>query len=165
MKKITVIILVVIMLALAAIPAYAKGGSPTGQGNGAGANAGKGSGTCINTASRDFSGMHTGARPAYSARTPYALSGVISSLDNDKATVTVTVVCGNRLAQPYTSQEVILQTTATTRFLLRNSDGSVTPISFEELQVGQNVSSHGTLVGETWTAWRVTSGALLSCLP
>lgn len=145
MKKLTVLTLVVIMLAVSAVPAFAAGGPPSTRGSG--------SGTC--------GGMHNG----YGIRTPYALSGTISAIDSVARTVTVTVACGNRLAKPYIGQAVTLQTTETTRFLLRNEDGTVTPITFDDLAIGQNVSSHGTLVGGVFTAVRITSGALLKCLP
>ncbi len=165
MKKFAIIILVVIMLALAVVPAFAKGGLPAGKGNSAGANTGKGYGKFVNDGHVYFNSVNTGAQIGYSILSPYALSGTISSLDAAAATVTVTTMCGNRLAQPYISQPVTLQTSADTRFLQRNADGSTVAITFEDLVVGQNISSHGTLVEETWTANRVTSGALLNCLP
>ncbi len=145
MKKLTVVTLLVIMLALSAVPAFAKGPVYTNQGTPAG----------------NCGGMQIG----FGVRTPYALSGTISALDGETHTVSVTVACGNRLTQPYIGQDVTLQTSAATRFLLRNADGTVTPITFDDLAVGQNVSSHGTLVDGVWTAVRVTSGAHLNCLP
>lgn len=145
MKKLTVITLLVIMLALSAVPAFAKGPVNANQGTPAG--------SC------------GGVQNSFGVRTPYALSGTISALNGEAHTVTVTVACGNRLAKPYVGQEVTLQTSAATRFLLHNADGTVTPISFDDLAVGQNVSSHGTLVDGVWTAVRVTTGALLNCLP
>jgi len=60
---------------------------------------------------------------------------------------------------------VTLVTGDSTRFLLRNEDGTATQISFDDLGIGQNISSHGTLVNGVWTATRITSGALLTCLP
>jgi hypothetical protein len=145
MKKFSVIALVVVMLALSAVPAFAKGGPP--------ANAGTGTGSCV------------GGQIGIGVRTPYALSGTISALDVNARTVTITLVCGNRLVQPFIGLDVNVQTTDSTRFLLRNADGTVTPITFEQLSIGQNVSSHGSLVNNTWNAVRVTAGALLSCTP
>jgi hypothetical protein len=144
MKKLTVLTLVVIMLALSVVPAFAKNGPSVGKGFG--------NGSC-------GSGIQSGM----GVSTPYALSGVISALDAGTRTVSVTVACGNRLAQPYIGQVVTLQTTDSTRFLLRNADGTATLITFADLAVGQNISSHGSLVENTWTAIRVTSGALLEC--
>ena len=145
MKKITVITLVVIMLAVSAVPAFAKGGTP--------ANHGTGNGNC------------GGTQNGFGVSAPYALSSIISSIDAEARTVTVTVVCGNRLAKPFIGQDVTLLTTDATRFLLRNADGSITPISFDNLAEGQKISSHGTLTNGVWTAVRVTSGALLDCQP
>ena len=79
--------------------------------------------------------------------------------------VTVTVACGNRLVKTYVGQDVTLLTAANTRFLLRNPDGTATPLAFEDLEVGQNISSHGTFTDGIWAATRVTVGATLSCLP
>ncbi|OGO11839.1 MAG: hypothetical protein A2Y53_03535 [Chloroflexi bacterium RBG_16_47_49] len=145
MKKLTVITLVVIMLVLSVVPALAAGGPPANRGT--------------------ASGNSDGNQVSFGIRTPYALSGTISGIDGDARTVIVTVVCGNRLVNPYIGQNVTLQTTVATRFLLRNEDGMVTPIAFEDLAVGQNINSHGTLVDGVWTANRITSGALLNCQP
>jgi hypothetical protein len=142
MKKFAVITMVIVMLALSAVPAFAKGPQGTGQVNGS---------------------CGGGIQAGIGIRTPYALSGTIFSLDTEAQTVTVTIACGNRLAQPFIGQNVTLQTSTNTRFLLRNSDGSVTPITFADLAVGQKISSHGSLVNGTWTAVRVTVGALLEC--
>ena len=145
MKKLTVISLVILMLVLSVVPAFAKGPGP--------ANNGSANGTC------------TGAQTGSGIRTPYALSGTISSLDSQVGTVTVTVACGNRLVTTFIGQNVTLQTSAATRFLLRNADGTATPITFADLEVGQTVSSHGSLLDNTFTATRVTVGAELNCLP
>jgi hypothetical protein len=145
MKKLIVVSLVVIMLAVSVAPAFAAGRSPADRGTAAG------SGN-IDKAS-------------FGVCNPYALSGTISSIDETNRTVTVAIACGNSLVQPYLGQNVTLQTTANTRFLVRNADVTVTPITFEDLVEGQNVSSHGTLLNSTWTATRVTMGAQLYCLP
>lgn len=110
-------------------------------------------------------GLGASNQVGFGVRTPYALSGTISDIDPVEKTVTVTVSCGNRLANPFISQEVTLVTGDSTRFLLRNEDGTATQISFDDLGTGQNISSHGTLVNGVWTATRITSGALLTCLP
>jgi len=145
MKRLFVVFLVVIMLAVSVVPAFAAGGPPADRGTAAG------SGNIEKT--------------SFGIRNPYALSGTISSIDGANRTVTVAVACGNRLVKPYIGQEVTLLTTENTRFLVRNADGTVTPITFEDLVEGQNVSSHGTFLNSTWAATRVTMGALLYCLP
>ncbi len=145
MKKITVISLVVLMLALSVVPAFAKGPGPANNGS--------------------ATGTSTGTQVGFGVHNPYALSGTISGVDPHAHTVTVSVACGNRLVNPFIGQEVTLQTTATTRLLQRNPDGTATPITFEDLQIGQTVSSHGSLQNDTFTAIRVTVGAELNCLP
>lgn len=143
MKKLIIVSLVMIMLAVSVVPAFAAGGPPAERGNANG----------------------TGNQVGFGVRAPYALSGVISSLNLTNQTVTVTVACGNRLVKTYIGQDVTLLSTDNTRFLLRNPDGTATPIAFDDLEVGDNVSSHGTFSNGTWTATRVTVGAVLSCLP
>ena len=161
MKKLTILSIVVIMLALSVIPAFAAGGPP--------ANRGTASGDCtgdqVRLGTGNQVGRGTGKQISNGARTPYALSGTITTIDPAAKTVTVTVVCGNRLVKPYIGTDVTLQTKDTTRFLLRDENGTVTPITFAELTVGLNVSSQANLVNEIWTATRVTAGALLNCLP
>ena len=145
MKKLTVITLVIIMLAFSAVPAFAAGGPPANRG------AASGNGN-DNTSS-------------FGIRNPYALSGTIIAIDTTNRTVSVHVYCGNRLVKPYFGQDVTLQIMENTRFLLRDEDGIVTPIKFEDLSVGENVSSHGTLAEGSWTVTRMTIGASLTCQP
>ncbi len=93
-------------------------------------------------------------------RGPFALAGTIT--DISETVVTVQVVCGNRLVKAYIGQSLPLQTTPTTRYLLKTPAGAV-PITFADLQVGQNVSVNGTLVNNVWAASRITVGAALAC--
>jgi hypothetical protein len=125
MKKITVIMLVLIMLVISAVPALAAGGPPADRGA--------------------ASGNENDNPSRFGVRNPYALLGTIADIDSTARAVTVTVVCGNRLVKPYFGQDVPLQTTDNTHFLLRNPDGTVTLIKFKDLSVGRNVSSHGIL--------------------
>ena len=143
MKKLIIVSLVMLLLAVSVVPAFAAGGPPAERGKANG----------------------NGNQAGFGVQAPYALSGVISSLDTTNRTVTVTVACGNRLVKTYVGQDVTLLTAANTRFLLRNPDGTATPIAFEDLEVGQNISSHGTFTDGLWAATRVTVGATLSCLP
>jgi hypothetical protein len=145
MKKLTVITLVIIMLAFSAVPAFAAGGPPGDRGA--------------------TNGNGNGNTPGFGVRNPYTFSGTITTIDGVNRTISVHIYCGNRLAMPYIGQDVTLQTTENTRFLLRNEDGSVTPITFTDLLVGESVSSHGTLADGAWVATRVTMGALLTCQP
>ncbi|NJD60096.1 MAG: hypothetical protein C3F13_13615 [Anaerolineales bacterium] len=144
MKKLLGIGLVILMLALAVVPAFAKGPGPANNGS--------------------ANGNSTGVQLGNGVRTPFALSGTITSLDSNARTITVNVACGNRLGNPSISQTVTIQTTDGTRFLLRNPDGAATPITFDELLVDQKVSVHATLLDGTYTATRVTAGAKLTCI-
>jgi hypothetical protein len=168
MKKFAVISLVIIMLVVSVVPAFAKGGVPAGNGNSSGAMPMGNAPAYGSTATGNgpaYGSSTGGTQVSFGVRTPYALSGTISALDAEARTVTVAVVCGNRLAVPFISEEVTLQAGEATRFLLRIEDGSATSITFADLEIGQNVSSHGSLVDGTWTATRVTVDALLQCLP
>ena len=162
MKKLTVITLVVIMLAASVVPALAAGGPPANRGTGTGVCDGNQIGSGSQYAYGNQSSF--GSQAGRGLRTPYALSGTITAVDAANQTIQVNITCGNRLAYPYYNQEVTLVTNSTTRFLLRNADGSVTPITFADLAVGDQISSHGSLVDGVWTASRITSGALLNCL-
>jgi hypothetical protein len=157
MKKIAVLTLVVVMLVVTVVPAFAAGGPQSGSGTGicTGNQSGLGSGSMA---------RNGGQQSAFGIRTPFALSGTITGLDSQAKTVSVAVSCGNRLAYPYIGSEVTLLTGQSTRFLLRNDDGTATPITFADLVIGESVSSHGSLVDGVFTASRVTMGALLTCV-
>lgn len=99
-------------------------------------------------------------------RGPFSLVGKIAAIDAATGTVTVNVLKGNKLVQPYLGQSVTLQTTETTRYLYKASTTAVaTPITFADLKVGDPVSVNGTLANGIWTAKRITVGAKLSCFP
>lgn len=151
MKKLAVLALVVTLLAISVVPALAAGGPPANRG----------------TTSGNFTGAQAGPavgnQSSFGVQTPFALSGTITAAD--EGTVSVEVSCGNRAVKPYIGTIVTLQTDEYTRFLERNDDGTATPIPFAELEVGQTVSSHGSLADGVFTATRLTVGALLYCLP
>lgn len=96
-------------------------------------------------------------------RGPFALAGTITAIDG--ATVTVKVVGGNRMVKEYLGKDLAIQTTEATRFLLKNADGTVTPITLAELTVGQNVSVMGRVAENVFVARRITVGARLVHLP
>jgi hypothetical protein len=101
-----------------------------------------------------------------SRRGPFALVGKITAIDDITGVVTVNVVRGNKLAQPYIDLDVALTTTASTIYLYKASATAIpTPITFADLKVGNWVSASGSLVNGIWTATRITVGAKLSCLP
>ena len=141
MKKFFILTLVLVLLAISVVPAYAA------------------------NQRRAQNAHENNGQVRQHGKMPYALAGVIASLDPVTRTVTVTVACGNKVVKPYIGQDLTLQTTDKTRFLLRNPDGTATPISFEDLEIGQNVSSQGKFASSVWTAIRITVGAELNCLP
>lgn len=98
------------------------------------------------------------SEPSGRGNAPFTLSGTITAIQG--TTVTVHVLAGNYLVHPYLGQDLTLQTTEATRFLLRTPTGCVV-ITLADLAVGQSVSVQGTLADEVWTATRITVGALL----
>ncbi len=141
MKKIAVLMLVLVILAVSVVPAYAAN-------------------------RRHAQNIHENSgQVGRHGKMPYALAGTITNLDPVARTVMVTVACGNKVVKPYIGQELTLQIAEKTRFLLRTPDGTSMPITFEDLEIGQNVSSQGIQVDSVWTAIRITVGAELNCLP
>jgi hypothetical protein len=141
MKKLIVLTLVLSLLAITIVPAFAAASTPARIKRGDGAGTGKG------------------------GNAPFALAGTIASLDPVARTVTVTVACGNKLVKSFIGQNLTIQTTDTTRFLLRNPDSTATPITFADLAVGQKVSVNGQFANNVWIASRITVGADQTCLP
>jgi hypothetical protein len=135
MKKFLVLTLTLALLAITVVPAAAAGGPGGGRGRG-------GDGT-----------------PG--GRGPFALAGKIESLDPAAQTVTVRVMSANRLAQTFIGQALTIRTSQATRFILRNANGTCTPITFADLAVGQAVSVNGSLANNLWSAARLTVGAML----
>ena len=108
-------------------------------------------------------GLFAPAMAAGKENSPFALVGKITAVDLATRSVTVQVVSGNALVKPYIGQTVTIKTTTATLF--RYTDGTVaTAIKFEDLKVGNAVSSGGTLAGGIWIASRITVGAKLECL-
>jgi hypothetical protein len=92
----------------------------------------------------------------------FTMSGTIAAIGT--STVTIDVLHGNKLVQPYLGTQVIVTVTSLTRYL--SKDGTTTTtIGLADLQVGQQVSAYGTVANNIWTISRITVGASLSCLP
>ena len=87
----------------------------------------------------------------------FTLVGTITAINGSD--VTVQVVAGNFVAQPFVGQSVTLKTTASTRFLQAGFGSGAVVITLDDLAVGQNVSAQGSLVNGVWTATRITVGA------
>jgi hypothetical protein len=161
MKKIVVLVVILLMVFAITIPASAGGYGPAG-------GIGPGDGTGPIGGLGPVGGLHSGnAAPASSqaqpgSRATYVMVGKIAALGTNA--ITVDVLRGNKLVQPYLGKQLTVSVTSQTRYLFRDGT-TTTTISFANLQVGQPVSINGTLANNTWTASRVTVGASLSCLP
>ena len=92
----------------------------------------------------------------------FTLAGDITAISG--TTVTVQVSGGNPIVREYVGQSLTLQTTSSTRYLLKTDTGTV-PITFADLAVGQKVSASGKVANNVWTAARITVGAALVHLP
>ena len=161
MKKLFVLMLVVALLAMMVTPALAGGpsgnGGQGGNGNGGGNGGG---GVTVNG-----NGTGTGASSGKSGKMPNVLIGTITSIDPVNRTVTVNVLSANIAAKDYVGQTILFVTSTSTSFVQRTADGVCTPVTFEALVVGQNVSVAGVLSDTGWTATRITVDPELLCLP
>jgi hypothetical protein len=92
----------------------------------------------------------------------FTLAGVITAING--TAITVQVTGGNPIVREYVGQTLALQTTSSTRYLLKTDTGTV-PITFADLAVGQKVSVSGTVANNVWTVARITVGADLIHLP
>ena len=92
----------------------------------------------------------------------FTLTGAVTAING--TTVAVQVTGGNPIVRPYVGQMITLQTTSSTRYLLKTDTG-VVPITFADLAVGQKVSASGTVANNVWTTVRITVGANLIHLP
>ncbi len=90
----------------------------------------------------------------------FTLAGKISAIDAGAGTVTVRVLAGSRPVHGIINKDVTIYTTPATRYLLKTAAGTQM-ITFADLQAGQNVSVQGIITAKTWTASRITVGALL----
>jgi hypothetical protein len=109
--------------------------------------------------------LSVGAAPVFAANvdaakrgTLFNLSGKITAISG--STVTVSVLSGSAVVRPYLGQTLDIETTASTRFLLKTPDGTVT-IDLEDLAVEDKVSVQGSVKDGVWTATRITVGANL----
>jgi hypothetical protein len=111
----------------------------------------------------------TAVSPAFAAggaRGTFSLVATISAIDPVSGAVTVTVVKGNALVKSYVGQNLVITTTASTRYLYKSSATAVpVAITFADLKVGDAVSVNGKLANGVWIAARITVGASLTCLP
>jgi len=92
----------------------------------------------------------------------FTLAGVVTAINGK--TVTVQVTGGNPIVREYVGQTLTLQTTSSTRYLLKTDTGTA-PITFADLAVRQKVSVSGMVANNVWTATRITVGADLVHVP
>ena len=92
----------------------------------------------------------------------FTLAGVVTAING--TAVTVQVTGGNPIVRGYIGQALALQTTSSTRYLLKTDTGTVS-ITFADLAVGQKISANGKVANNVWTAARITVGAALIHLP
>ncbi len=170
MKKILIPFFLVTMLAMAVIPAAAGNGPGGNPGSGPAGTPGEtGRGPYDPGVSPQPDPFGLGTMTTYRQSTPrgvVSLTGTVVAVDLDNMVITVTVSRANKLAQPYIDQAVSVLTTDTTRFLNREDRTTqATVISIEEILAGDKVSVLGLSAEDgTWTALRVTKGALMICL-
>jgi hypothetical protein len=137
MKKIAILFAVLVMVFAFTIPAAANGFGPGG---------GMGSGT-------------TQGQPG--GRGTFVIVGTITDLGT--SSVTIDVLRGNRLGQSAIGTQVTLAVTSQTLLFSRNGS-TITQISFADLKVGQQMTVNGIVANTVWTIYRITVGALISCL-
>ena len=143
MKKLLTILTVLVMTFAIVTPVFAAGKGPTDGRSGVGA------GSTIRSEQK-------------SPRGTFAITGTIAEVGSNY--VTVNILRGNKLVQPYIGTQIVLSLTANTRYLF--TDGTnTTKISLADLQVDQTVSVNGLVANDVWATLRITVGASLSCLP
>jgi hypothetical protein len=147
MKKIIVLLAVLALTFAVIIPASANGNGSGGKGTSKGSGIGLFSGT--NQIQQGQNGAVT-------------ITGTIAAIGTDN--VTINVVGGNKLVQPYLGTPLTLAVTSNTSYLLRDGT-TVTITALMDLKVGQAVSANVTVINNIWTASRITVGASLTCLP
>ena len=81
---------------------------------------------------------------------PTILTGMIIAVDSYSSSFRVKTIAGD---------EINIQTTEYTRFLVRVVDDVADKVSFEYLEIDQYISTRVELVNGIWTATRVTVGA------
>ena len=161
MKKLFVFVIVLALLSVMITHAFAAGTNGNGGRGGNGNGGGNGGGDVT------MNGTGTGTRTSSGkvGKMPNVLNGTITSIDTINRTVTVNVLSANIAAKAYVGQTITFVTTATTNFVLRNPDGTNTPVTFEALTVGAQVSVAGVLSDTGWTATRITLNPDLLSIP
>jgi hypothetical protein len=152
MKRILILTLVMILLFVSVSPALAGNGN--GNGGGEHRNGQDGSGNTNrhqNQHTERHENRNGDGQPDF-----YVITGVVTAINADTGSITVLVYGGKDTSLHGT--EVVVQTNASTRFVLKDYG----PITFDEVVVGDPVS---VAIGSDGIADRVTVGAEIACIP
>jgi len=152
MKRILILTLVMILVLVAASPALAGNGN--GNGGGGHRNGQDGNGNTNrhqNQHTERHENRNGDGQPDF-----YVITGVVTAINADTGSITVLVYSGKGTSLH--GIEVVVQTDANTRFVLKNYG----PITFDEVVVGDPVS---VAIGSDGFADRVTVGAEIACIP
>jgi Cu/Ag efflux protein CusF len=180
MKKVTLLGVIFLLIAVTAVPVMAAN---PGNGHGNGNNPGQGNNANsqdqtneqnqaqIKVKNRDrinHPGVGSnGNQNHMRMRTPFYLQGFIKAVDPATQTLTVELYHGNAQVKQYLGTTLVLQVSDTTMIFKitqgddsegEETDGSSNrvPITFDELQVDQNVAIHGNVVDTAYNARLIT---------
>ncbi len=93
--------------------------------------------------------------------TYFNVRGTIKSVDATAGTITVSVVLASSLAHQYRHKDLVVQTTSTTTFRNRQSDGSFKPMKMTKLTAGKTVRVVGNLTAGVYVATVVRQSVIL----
>ena len=91
----------------------------------------------------------------------FRLTGTITAINPLTKTVTVRVMNGNPLVQPYIGKTLKIQASVQTRYQLRQGT-TLTSIKFANLTIGDHVTVNGMHREQAWNAWCFTVGPKFS---
>jgi hypothetical protein len=156
MKRILTLTLVLVLVLISASPALAGNGN--GNGGGGGGNGQGGNGNTNGQQSQNTEQHKNQNKNVEHKAEFYVLTGLVTAIEGtaDAGSITVLVYGGKDTSLHGT--EVVVQTNAGTRFVMKNFG----PITFEEVEVGDSVSS---AIGSDGMANRVTVDAEVACIP
>jgi hypothetical protein len=86
----------------------------------------------------------------------FTLCGYITAIGSDTITV-------QALNDRFAGQELTVQVTSSTSFLMWTADGRV-PVTFGDVEVGDSTNIKGTIVGDVFVASQVTVDVPLNCV-
>lgn len=156
-KKIVILTLVAMLVLTVVSPVLAAGAQATGNGKGAGQGGNAGQGQPSRQQHRHTERNVPEDLPG---RQYFTLVGVISDLTSDA--ITVQVHNGNRFVKPFAGDSLTVELTAGTVYRRWTPAGCV-EIPFEEVDLGDTTSIHGSVSEGVFLAERVTVDVPLDC--